>query len=63
MFPPAEQVTVVAFLPAKPGRSDELDRRLLNVYEQARVEDGNINYDLHQPTEDPPVWILYERCG
>jgi quinol monooxygenase YgiN len=57
----ATQLTLVAFISAKPGRGDELGRRLLNLVELARAEVGNINYDLHRSNEDPDVWMLYEN--
>ncbi len=55
------QLTLVAFLRAKPGRGDELGNRLLTLAEPARAEAGNINYDLHRSNEDPDVWMLYEN--
>ncbi len=62
-FPPeiGSQLTLVAFLRAKPGQGDELGRRLFALSEPSRAEAGNINYDLHRSTEDPDVWMLYEN--
>jgi quinol monooxygenase YgiN len=60
-LPTAAQLTLVAFLKAKPGQGEELGRRLLSLYENARAEEGNINYDLHQSNEDPDIWMLYEN--
>ncbi|AZO20567.1 antibiotic biosynthesis monooxygenase [Mesorhizobium sp. M1E.F.Ca.ET.045.02.1.1] len=59
--PSADQLTLVAFLRAKTGQGAELGRRLHGLYEQARAEEGNINYDLHVSNEDPDVWMLYEN--
>jgi quinol monooxygenase YgiN len=55
------QLTLIAFVRAKPGHGDELGRRLRTLVEPARAEPGNINYDLHRSNEDPDVWVLYEN--
>ncbi len=55
------QLTLVAFLRAKPGRGDELGRRLLALSEPARADAGNINYDLHRSDDDADTWMLYEN--
>ena len=60
-LPNAEQLTLVAFLKAKHGQEEELGRRLLTLFEKARAEDGNINYDLHRSSEAPDTWMLYEN--
>lgn len=56
-----DQLTLVAFICAKPGMGDELGRRLWALVEPARAEPGNINYDLHRSKEKPDVWMLYEN--
>lgn len=56
-----EQLTVVAFLRAKEGKSEELGRRLSAVVEPTRREPGNLNYDLHRSCDDPNLWVLYEN--
>ncbi|KGH28503.1 putative quinol monooxygenase [Comamonas testosteroni] len=55
------QLTLLAFIRAKPGLGDELGRRLGNLVEPARAEPGNINYDLHRSNDDADVWVLYEN--
>lgn len=55
------QLTLIAFIRAKPGRGDELGRRLGALVEPSRAEAGNINYDLHRSNDDPDVWVLYEN--
>ncbi|CAN7346559.1 putative quinol monooxygenase [Mesorhizobium sp. LjRoot246] len=55
------QLTLVAFIRAKPGQGGELGRRLWTLVEPARAEPGNINYDLHRSNDDPDVWVLYEN--
>jgi quinol monooxygenase YgiN len=59
--PNPEQLTLVAFLRAKQGQAEELGRRLYALHERSRAEDGNINYDLHQSSDDPHVWMLNEN--
>ncbi|WP_051556755.1 putative quinol monooxygenase [Pseudomonas sp. CHM02] len=55
------QLTLIAFIRAKPGLGDELGRRLATLVEPARAEPGNINYDLHRSNDDADVWVLYEN--
>lgn len=55
------QLTLIAFIRAKPGLSDELGRRLGTLVRPARAEPGNINYDLHRSNDDANVWVLYEN--
>lgn len=56
-----EQITVIAFMRAKVGKSDELGRRLLALTEPSRAEDGCISYDAHQSLDDPELWCMYEN--
>jgi quinol monooxygenase YgiN len=55
------QLTLFAFLTAKPDMDDELGRRLMALVEPARADAGNINYDLHRSRDDPDVRGLYEN--
>ena len=54
-------LTLVAFLRARTGQSEELGRRLNALVEPTRTEAGCINYDLHRSNEDEAVWMLYEN--
>ncbi len=56
-----DQLTLVAFIQAKPGLGDELGRCLLTLVDPARAEAGNLNYDLHRSETDPEIWMLYEN--
>jgi quinol monooxygenase YgiN len=56
-----KHLTVIATIKAKPGRSDELKRELLQLIAPTRQEDGCINYDLHQDSEDPSTFVFYEN--
>ena len=57
----AKQLTVIAFITAKPGMEDELGRRLLNLVGPSRKEAGCINYHAHQDRSDPRQWVMYEN--
>lgn len=57
----SEQLTVIAFLRAKPGAEEELGRRLMELIEPSRQEPGCLNYDLHRSNTDPAVWCMYEN--
>ncbi len=55
------QLTLIAFLKAKPGQGNELGRRLMALSEPARAEAGNVNYDLHRSNDDRDTWVIYEN--
>ena len=57
----SEQLTVIAFMRAKPGAEEELGRRLMELVEPSRQETGCLNYDLHRSNTDPAVWVMYEN--
>jgi quinol monooxygenase YgiN len=54
-------VTVVAQVQAKPGRETELRKELRSLLGPSRSDAGCINYDLHQRTDDPHQFLLYEN--
>ncbi len=56
-----EKVTVVATFKAKSGQEEALRSAIEAVVAPTRSEPGCINYDLHQFTEDPGVFMLYEN--
>ena len=55
------QLTLIAFLRAKPDSADELGRRLSALVEPTRLEPGCIDYQLHRSSSDPGLWVLYEN--
>jgi len=57
----AESVIVAAFLRGRAGKEKELVGRLQALVLASRSDPGVITYDLHQSTDDPAVWFLYER--
>jgi quinol monooxygenase YgiN len=57
----SQQLTLLAFITAKPGKEEELGRVLEAVVAPTRAEAGCINYDLHRSQENPAVWMFYEN--
>lgn len=55
------QVTNIAFIRARAGRSDDLGRRLLGLVAPSRLEPGCINYDVHRSGDDADLWCVYEN--
>lgn len=54
-------LTVVAEIVAKPGREQELRRRLLALVEPTRKEEGCLQYDLHADNASPGRFLFYEN--
>lgn len=54
-------VTVVAEMLAKPGREADLRRELLEMVEKTRVEEGCLQYDLHEAIGEPGRFVFYEN--
>ena len=56
-----DKVTVVASFKAKAGMEDTVRGAIEAVIPPTRAESGCINYDLHQSSEDPSCFMLYEN--
>lgn len=56
-----EQVSVIARAKARPGMEEGLRQAIQEAVGPTRSEEGCINYDLHQGTEDPSEFMLYEN--
>lgn len=54
-------LTVIAHMRAKPGKRQELQDALAALVEPTSKEEGFVNYDLHQGTEDLDLFYLYEN--
>jgi len=54
-------LTVIASMRAKPGKEAELRTALESLVAPSKADPGNVNYDLHQGTEDPAVFYFYEN--
>jgi len=57
----AELLTVVAEMKAKAGREDDLRRALVALVAPTRREDGCVQYDLHEKTDEPGRFVFYEN--
>ena len=55
------QVTVVATFKATPGMEGTVRSTIEAVIAPTRAEPGCINYDLHQSSDDPSIFMLYEN--
>lgn len=55
------RVTVVASMQAKPGSETRLKQDLLRLVAETRKEEGCLNYDLHQSSDDPTKFLFYEN--
>src|SRR5260370_9075189 len=56
-----EAVIIAALVRPKPGKEEQLARRLHVLGEASRLDRGVITYDLHHSLGDPAFWFLYER--
>ena len=54
-------LVVVAEGKARPGKEDELRRRLQALLAPTRAEAGCIQYDMHDSLEEPGKFIFFER--
>lgn len=54
-------LTVVAYMRAAPGKTEELRAALEALVEPTRQEEGYVNYDLHQGVKDTGFFTFYEN--
>jgi quinol monooxygenase YgiN len=54
-------ITVIAYMTAKSGHEDQIRQGLLDLVAQTRMENGCINYDLHQSQENAAQFVMYEN--
>jgi len=57
----SNKLTVVANIQAVPGKADFVKSELLKLIDPTRVEEGCINYDLHQDNSDPNRFVFFEN--
>ncbi len=55
------QVTVLARLRAKPGMEARVREELHQLLAPTRSEPGCLNYDMHQSTTDPALFVFHEN--
>ena len=54
-------LTVIAYMKAAPGKTDELRTALEGLIAPTTAEDGCVNYDLHEAVEEPGTFFFYEN--
>ncbi len=54
-------LTVIAHMKALPGKEQDLREALESLVDPTLAEDGCVNYDLHQGTDDPATFFFYEN--
>jgi quinol monooxygenase YgiN len=54
------ELNIVAEFKAKNGMQDRVRQSLERMIEPTLNEDANLGYALHQGTEDPSIFVLYE---
>jgi quinol monooxygenase YgiN len=54
-------ITVVSRIKAKAGMEEELKKELMALINPTRSEEGCINYDLHQSTDNKSLFLFYEN--
>lgn len=55
------KITLIVPIESKPDTRDTVRKRLLEMAELTRKETGNINYILHEITEKPGSFVIYEN--
>lgn len=56
-----DKLTVTARFRARPDKIEQTRAAITALIAPTRIEAGCINYDLHQSTEDPCQFLLYEN--
>ncbi len=54
-------LTIVANILAREEKRELVKSELIKLIEPTRAEAGCINYDLHQDTENPNLFLFYEN--
>ena len=57
----ANQLTVIAKFHAKPGYEQSVKQGLLGMVAPSRQDEGVLNYDIFQSTDDPTIFFTYEN--
>lgn len=56
-----KKLTIVAKIIAKPEHVELVKTELINLIETTKLEEGCINYDLHQDNEKEHIFLFYEN--
>lgn len=57
----AKTVTVIAQVKAKPGMESRVRKELSSLVGSSRKDAGCLNYDLHQATDNPALFMFHEN--
>jgi quinol monooxygenase YgiN len=57
----AKPVTVVARIKATPGKEAQVREELMSLLGPSRKDDGCINYDLHQGSDNAAQFLFHEN--
>ena len=57
----SQKLTIIAKILSFPDKRDLVKQELIKLIEITRVEEGCINYDLHQDNDDPNLFLFYEN--
>ncbi|MEF1288842.1 putative quinol monooxygenase [Vibrio sp. M260118] len=55
------KLTVIANIIAKGGHEEVVKSELIKLIDKTRVEEGCINYDLHQDNQNPAHFVFHEN--
>ncbi|MCZ4292983.1 putative quinol monooxygenase [Vibrio sinaloensis] len=55
------KLTIVANIIAKPQCIEQVKAELVKLIDKTRIEEGCINYDLHQDNDNPAHFVFYEN--
>jgi quinol monooxygenase YgiN len=58
---PETPLTVIARIRAKPGKEERTRSELRKLLEPTRRETGCLNFDMHESTSDPTVFVFHEN--
>src|SRR5512135_1087181 len=57
----AKTLTVIAQIKAQPGKEAQIRQELLSLVAPSRKDAGCVNYDLHQATDNPALFLFHEN--
>jgi quinol monooxygenase YgiN len=56
-----DKPSTIARIKAKPGKEERTRSELRKLLAPTRREAGCLNYDMHQSTEDPALFVFHEN--
>ena len=57
----ADNIILIAKAKAKPGMEEQVKKELMALLGPSRSEEGCVQYNLHQSSDDPTVFMFYEN--